>query len=468
MKITFHGAAREVTGSKHLLELQDGTKVLLDCGLFQGNPKEADLLNKQFGFKAEEIDYLIVSHAHIDHCGLIPRLVAQGFKGKAWCTPPTLDLAKILMLDSAHIQEQDMKYINKKNRAKGLPEFEALYTSEDVQKALTLFQTVPYNQTVKIKDGLEFIYTDAGHIMGSAAVSLKVTEGGKDTHITFSGDVGRYNDEILFPPQTFPQADYVLLESTYGDSLHQDTQLTGARLLDAITKTCLQKKGNLIIPAFSVGRTQELIYLLNRLEVEKKLPNLDFFVDSPLSVEATAVVKAHSECFNNQLREYMKTDPEPFNFKGLHYITEVEDSKKLNDRKEPCVIISASGMADAGRVKHHIKNNISDAKNTILIVGHCEPRSLGGQLMNGAKHVTIFGEPFDVHAEVQAIKSLSSHGDYDDLIHFISCQDVKKVKKVFLVHGDYEVQQTFRTKLIPKGFSNVEIPALHETVELND
>jgi metallo-beta-lactamase family protein len=242
--------------------------------------------------------------------------------------------------------------------------------------------------------------------------------------------------------------------------------LTGAKLLDTITQTCLQKKGNLIIPAFSVGRTQEIIYLLNRLEVEKKLPNLDFFVDSPLSVEATAVIKAHSECFNQQLREFMKTDPEPFDFKGLHYITEVEESKKLNGRKEPCVIISASGMADAGRVKHHIKNNIGDSKNTILLVGYCEPRSLGGKLMNGVKHVTIFGEPFDVKAEVQSIKSLSSHGDYDDLIHFITCQDVKKVKKVFLVHGDYDVQKTFRTKLIPKGFANVEIPALHETVEL--
>ena len=466
MKITFHGAARMVTGSKHLVTLEDGTKVLLDCGMFQGNPREADRLNRDFGFVPAEVDYLILSHAHIDHCGLIPKFVKEGFKGKIFCTPATLDLARILLLDSAHIHESDTKYINKKLRQRGEPEVESLYTTEDVNKVFPLFETIPYNQTTKIKDGLEFVYTDVGHIAGSAAVSLKIRDKGQDVHLTFSGDVGRYNDEILNTPQPFGQADYVIIESTYGDRLHPPSDFNEKRMLEIIVDTCLKKRGKLVIPAFSVGRTQELVYMLNRLEIDKKLPDLDFYVDSPLSVQATQVMKSHSEVFNSSIREYMKRDPEPFDFKRLHYITEVEDSKKLNDHKEPCVIISASGMADAGRVKHHIKNCISNPKNTILLVGYCEPNSLGGKLSRGEKKVTIFGEPFDVVAQVEEIRSLSSHGDYEDLERFLSCQDVKKVKKVFLVHGDYDVQKAFKIKLAAKGFNDVEIPALHEEIQL--
>ncbi len=343
---------------------------------------------------------------------------------------------------------------------------EPLYTQEDVARALPFFKTVLLHETIKLNDEASFMFTDAGHIIGSAAVHLTIREHGKQTKITFSGDVGRYNDEILIAPEEFPQADYILLESTYGSSLHEDTNLTANKLLEIIADTCLKKRGKLIIPSFSVGRTQEIVYALNRLEIDKKLPDIDFFVDSPLSVRATQVMKDHSECFNKKILEYMKRDAEPFDFKRLHYITEAEESKALNDRKEPCVIISASGMADAGRVKHHIKNNIRDNRNTILLVGYCEPNSLGGKLMSGRKQVTIFGEPYDVEAEIRILKSMSAHGDYEDLCQFIACQDPKQVKKLFLVHGEYEVQQVFQGKLIKKGFPEVEIPYMHQAFNI--
>jgi metallo-beta-lactamase family protein len=466
MKISFHGAARMVTGSKHLLELSDGTKVLLDCGMFQGNPKESNELNRDWGFDPAEVDFLILSHAHIDHCGLIPKLVKDGYRGKITCTPATFDLTKILLLDSAHIQKQDVAYHNKKRARKGESPVEALYTENDVNVALSRFELLPYGKEKVLKEGLSFMFTDVGHIIGSAAVHLKINEGGKQTHVTFSGDVGRYNDELLRAPETFPQADYILLESTYGDSLHEDTGTKDQKLLDIIVNTCLKKRGKLVIPAFSVGRTQELVYALNRLEISKALPDIDFFVDSPLSVEATGVMKSHQRELNAKFQEYLKKDAEPFDFKRLHYITNVEESKALNSRREPCVIIAASGMADAGRVKHHIKNTISDSRNTILIVGYCEPRSLGGKLMRNYKEVTIYSEPFEVKAEIQIMRSMSAHGDYEDLCDFVACQDSKQVKKLFLVHGEYEVQQTFRSKLLKKGFVNVEIPSLHQEVVL--
>ena len=466
MKISFHGAARMVTGSKHLLELNDGTKILFDCGLFQGNPKEADELNREWGFEPNEVDFLILSHAHIDHCGLIPKLVADGYKGKIFCTPATFDLAKILLLDSAHIQKQDIFYHNKKRAKRGESQVEALYTENDVNKALERFELVRYNEEKILKEGVSFSFTDVGHIIGSAAVHLKIKEGKNETKITFSGDVGRYNDELLRSPDVFPQADYLILESTYGDSLHEDAEVKDKKLIDAIVNTCLKKRGKLIIPAFSVGRTQEIVYALNRLEISKALPEIDFFVDSPLSVEATAVMKKHQNELNQKFQEFMKRDSEPFDFKRLHYITNVEDSKQLNLRKEPCVIISASGMADAGRVKHHIKNVISDSRNTILIVGYCEPRSLGGKLMRNYKDVTLFGEPYEVRAEIQVMRSMSAHGDYEDLCQFIACQNPDAVKKLFLVHGEYDVQQTFRSKLVRKGYREVEIPEIHQAVEL--
>jgi metallo-beta-lactamase family protein len=466
MRITFHGAARCVTGSKHLLELNSGTKILLDCGMFQGNPKESDALNRHFGFSPMQINYVLLSHAHIDHCGLLPRLVAEGFTGKIYCTPATYDLAKILLLDSAKIHENDVLYLNKKLTEEGKPLVEALYTTDDVYRALFYFTMVPWGQTVKLETGVEFTFTDVGHIIGSAAINLSITENGQQKRIMFSGDVGRYDDEILNAPQPFPEADVVVLESTYGDSLHEDTNMSDRRLLEIITETCVKKKGKLIIPAFSVGRTQELVYALNRLEISKALPDIDFYVDSPLSTLATEVMKQHSECYNQRILQYMQRDPEPFNFKRLHYITDVVDSIALNSIEGPCVIISASGMADAGRVKHHIRHNIGSSRNTILIVGYCEPRSLGGKLMNGDTEITIYGRPYSVNAKVEVMRTLSAHADYQDLIRFVTVNPVTNVKRLFLVHGEYEVQQNFRDKLHNKGFENITIPEMHESFEI--
>jgi metallo-beta-lactamase family protein len=462
MKITFHGAARTVTGSKHLITLKSGIKILLDCGMFQGMGKETDAMNRDLGFDASEVDVMILSHAHIDHTGLIPKLVNEGFAGKIYCTPATKELTAILLEDSAEIQRSDTKFINKRRAKQGLPLYEPLYSVDDVAKAITAFEIVDYDQWKTVLPGIEVFFTDAGHIIGSAAVSLKITENNELTRICFSGDVGRYRDVILRSPEVFPQADYLLLESTYGNKLHDEVFSTPDNLLKWIQHTCVVKKGKLIIPAFSVGRTQEILYDLNQLSLEKKLPKIPIYVDSPLSREATQMIKNYPQYFNSRIRKVMENDDDPFDFEGLNYIKTVDESKNLNFLEQPCVIISASGMADAGRVKHHIMNNISGAQNTILMVGYCEPRSLGGRLMNGDKVVRIFGEEFDVVAEIGSLKSMSAHGDYDDLCQFISCQDVAQIKTLFLVHGEYNVQQDFSKRLERKGFKDVEIPDLHE------
>jgi metallo-beta-lactamase family protein len=422
MDITFHGAARNVTGSKHLLRLQDGTSVLLDCGMFQGLGDQTEDMNEHFGFNPQKIDYLILSHAHIDHCGLIPRLVSEGFEGQIFCTAPTMDLARILLMDSAKIQMQDVEYSNKHRARKGLPLLDALYTEDDAMEAMRLFKIVDYHEEYAITPRLKFQFTDAGHVLGSAAVHITVLEDGKETHITFSGDVGRYGDLLLKNPQTFPQADYILLESTYGDSLHKDIGPIEDALLEVIKQTCEVKKGKVIIPAFSVGRTQELLYALNALELRGVLPDVPYYVDSPLSEKATQVLRDHPEVYNKDVKEVMKTDADPFGFKGLKFIQSTAESIALNNDVRPCVIISSSGMAEAGRVKHHIKNNINNQKNTILMVGYAEPNSLGGKLARGEKEVHIFGEQYQVNAEVQSIKSMSAHGDYEDLLHLYSAR----------------------------------------------
>ncbi|MFN5479655.1 MAG: MBL fold metallo-hydrolase, partial [Chitinophagaceae bacterium] len=391
MKIAFHGAARCVTGSKHLLTLNNGKKILLDCGMFQGMGKQTDQLNRHWGFDPQQVDHLILSHAHIDHSGLIPRLVKDGFKGTIFCTPATRELTGVLLEDSAGIQEDEVKYINKRRKLEGLPALKPLYTSEDAAVAMKQFHVREYDNWFKVDDGIECLFTDAGHIIGSASVHLKINENGKVRRLTFSGDVGRYRDAILRSPASFPQTDVMILESTYGNSLHDLHTPTPEHLLQWIEKTCIKKKGKLIIPSFSVGRTQELLYALNQLELERRLPELDYFVDSPLSIEATELVKSYPQYFNSRIQKVLEKDEDPFRFAGLHYVKSLDESKLLNFRDEPCVIISASGMADAGRVKHHISNNIENSRNTILMTGYCEPNSLGARLLSGRKEVKIFG-----------------------------------------------------------------------------
>jgi metallo-beta-lactamase family protein len=466
MKIAFHGAARTVTGSKHLLTLKNGKKYLLDCGMFQGMGKETDALNRHWGFDPAGVNFLILSHAHIDHSGLIPKLVKDGFRGKIFCTPATKDLTTVLLEDSAAIQEDDIKYANKKRAAENQPYLRPLYTREDAADAFPLFEAVEYGNWFRVDEDVEVLFTDAGHIIGSAAVHVRVKENGKTTQITFSGDVGRYRDVILRSPATFPQSDFIILESTYGNSLHELTRTTPDILLNWIEETCIKKKGKLIMPAFSVGRTQELLFTLNQLELERRLPDLDYFVDSPLSREATELVKRYPGYFNKSIQQILQTDNDPFSFKGMRFVKSVDESKLLNFRNEPCVIISASGMAEAGRIKHHISNNIENSRNAIVLTGYCEPNSLGGRLMAGKKEVSIFGVTHEVHATIGAIHSMSAHGDYEDLSQFLACQDPRGVKRLFLVHGEYEVQQQFRERLTKKGFDDVEIPEMHHEIGL--
>lgn len=461
MKIAFHGAARTVTGSKHLITLKSGKKILLDCGMFQGMGHDTDAMNREFGFDASEVDVMILSHAHIDHTGLIPRLVKQGFNGKIFCTDATKELSVLLLEDSAQIQESDVKYHNKGSKAQGAPLLQPLYTIDDAKNCIGHFYEQPYARWFAVTDGVEAMFTDAGHIIGSACVHVRITENNSTQQITFSGDVGRYRDVILKSPETFPQADYIIMESTYGNSLHEDVATSVDMLLSWIERTCIGKKGKLIIPAFSLGRTQEILYAFNQLELENRLPKLDYFLDSPLSTSITEVIKKYPQYFNKTIQKVMESDNDPFQFNGLHYIKSVEESKLLNYRNEPCVIISASGMADAGKVKHHISNTIENSRNGILMTGYCEPHSLGGRLLAGAKEVGIFGVRHEVHAEIGGIKSMSAHGDYEDLYQWLACQDPKKIKKLFLVHGEYDVQIAFKNRLLKKGFSDIEIPERH-------
>lgn len=464
MKLTFHGAARTVTGSKHLITLKNNTQILLDCGLFQGMGDVEEKLNSYFGFKPAEVTYMVLSHAHIDHCGLLPRLVAEGFNGTVYSTPATMDLARILLMDSAKIQSQDAEYSNRHLHTGEAAE-EPLYTEEDVIKTLGLFKVVPYDEEYEINPDITLSFTDAGHIVGSAAVHLAIKEEGEITRITFSGDVGRYGDLLLKSPQAFPQSDFIIMESTYGDSLHKDLEPIEEMLLEIINHTCLIKKGKVVIPAFSVGRTQELLYALNGLELKNKLPDLAYYVDSPLSIQATQVLKNHPEVYNNGVKEVMKIDEDPFSFKGLKFIESVAESKALNNDHRPCVIISASGMAEGGRIRHHIRNTVGNSKNTILMVGYASPDSLAGRLLAGDRTVYLFRENIDVNAEIKSIRSMSAHGDYEDLLHFLSSQDPALVQQLFLVHGEYEVQKKFAVRIKDQGFKHVAIPEYHQEYE---
>ncbi len=466
MKIAFHGAARTVTGSKHLITLKNGKRILLDCGMFQGMGSDTDSLNRDFGFNSFEVDVMILSHAHIDHSGLIPKLVKEGFSGSIFCTPPTKDLAAVLLEDSGEIQESDLKYSNKKRRSQGEPLLKPLYTKEDAINSFSHFVAQEYNHWFPVIEGVEAMFTDAGHIIGSACVHVRIKENGVQRQLTFSGDVGRYRDIILRSPDVFPQSDYIIMESTYGNSLHEDIYSSVDTILKWIEKTCIQKKGKLIMPAFSLGRTQEILYALNQLELENRLPKVNYFLDSPLSMTVTDLVKQYPQYFNKTIQKVLESDKDPFMFPGLKYVRSVEESKLLNYTNEPCVIISASGMAEAGRVKHHISNNIENSRNTILLTGYCEPRSLGGRLMAGNKEVSIFGIQHEVHAEVGAIKSMSAHGDYEDLCQWLACQNPKEVKKIFLVHGELEVQNELKNRLIKKGFADVDVPARHFEIGL--
>lgn len=468
MEVKFLGATETVTGSKHLITTDSGFSVLLDCGLYQGAGKETDSMNRHFGFDPSTINAMILSHAHIDHSGNIPLLVKQGFLGSIYCTPATLEVAEVLLYDSAKIHEADIEFLNKKREKNDQEPLKPLYTTNDVEHCLKHFKTINYNTEFTLNQDFSFAFTDVGHILGSAAVNLKLkSKEGKHISFTFSGDVGRFNDMLLKSPSPFPQADYIICESTYGNKLHEKDTDAEFHLLTIVKHTCVEKKGKLLIPAFSLGRTQEIVFVLDKLKNKGLLPNIKVYVDSPLSTNITNIMRNHVYSFNEKLQDYIKTDPDPFGFSNLTYIREKEESIALNDSQEPCIIISASGMMDAGRIKHHLANNISNPKNTILVVGYCSPNSLGGHIRAGQKQVKIYGDYFNVNAEVEIIDSYSAHADYNELIQFLSCQDKEKVKKIFLVHGELESKISFKEKLMHEGYKEIIIPNKGETFLLS-
>ncbi len=460
MKIKFLGAAREVTGSKHLIVTRNGKKIVLDCGMYQGKGMETDALNRTLGFNPQEIDHIILTHAHIDHSGLIPYVYKLGFRGSVICTNATRDLCSIMLADSGYIQEHDTQTHNRQRIKKGWEPLEPIYTKRDAQECMELFIGVPYDRKFRIDENIRVLFTNTGHMLGSGVVSLEITEDGRKQVVAYTGDIGRSINRILAKPKPFPQADILITESTYGDRLHMDKQESEDELLNIVMDTCVRKGGKLIIPSFAVGRTQELVYSLNNFFNAGKLPKIDIYVDSPLAVNATDIFRLHPECFNNDILDVMQQDPDPFGFNSLFYIKSVDDSKRINSMKKPCVIIAASGMMEAGRIKHHLANGIADPKNTILVVGYCSPRTLGARILRGETQVSIHGMVHEVRAEIRRLESFSGHGDYKEMMQYISCQDKTKLKKLFIVHGEYEAQKTYMKYLEEAGYQSINIPAV--------
>lgn len=472
MKLKFCGAAREVTGSCHLVILDDQTKILLDCGLFQGGDddgKTSDNPNLHFNekwlFDPKEIDFLILSHAHIDHTGRVPKLVSDGFRGKIYCTHATRELCSIMLLDSAKIQENDAEYHNKKHRNVGEPEKAPLYEVKDVYAAMDLFCSFSYEDWFEIRPNVRVMFRDCGHILGSASVNLEIREGDKTTRLAFTGDIGRPIRPILRDPLPMPEADYIICESTYGDREHESAPNELEQFLKVVHHTCIEKKGKLIIPAFSVGRTQEIVYLLSQLHAAGRLPKIPVFVDSPLAINATQVFISHPECMDSEIHTFMIEEEDPFGFNGLQYIRSSDASKQLNDIQKPCIIIAASGMMNAGRIVHHTFNNIEHQRNTFLIVGYCAPNTLGGRLRDGARSVSVFGQNLQVLADVEIMDSFSAHGDRLEMLAFLENQK-NSAHKVYLVHGTIDRMEKWRAYLMDAGFRSVEIPHLGESFDL--
>lgn len=470
MKLEFIGAAQEVTGSKTLITTDSGKTILLDCGMYQGKGLETDALNRVTGIEPDKLDYIILSHAHIDHSGLVPYFYKLGFRGAVICTNATRNLCAIMLPDSGYIQELDVKWFNKKRAKQGLPYVSPIYTVTDAEKSMELFIGVEFDRRFRIDQEINVKFTNTGHMLGSGVINIEIDENGKKTRLAYTGDIGRPINRILKPPVPFPQCDYLITESTYGDRLHEHTEKVREKFLSIIQDTCVRRKGKLIIPSFAIGRTQEIVFLLNQFFNDGVLPNINVYVDSPLAVNATDIFRMHTDNLNNEVRNEMleSKDDDPFGFNRLQYIKDVQVSKALNKDKRPCIIISASGMAEAGRIKHHISNNIENPNNTILMVGYCSPTSLGARIQEkGLKEISIFGRMHRINSKIDRLEALSGHGDYTEMCDFISCQDKEKIKQIFLVHGEHNVQKKYRDYLIQQGFQHIEIPKSGDKFEVH-
>jgi metallo-beta-lactamase family protein len=464
MRIHFHGAAHTVTGSQHLLDI-NGHRLLLDCGLYQGRRAETYERNLNFAYDPRNVDAVILSHAHIDHCGNLPNLVQDGYDGPIFAVPATVDLATIMMADSGRIQESDAEFVNKKRRARGEGPIEPLYTEADAQNAADLLRGVNYDQAFEPVPGVTARFIEAGHILGSAAISLEIEEKGRKVRFWFSGDIGRYKLPLLRDPVLPEDVEYLLMECTYGDKPHDDPAQAFEEFQAVVSRT-IKRGGKVIIPAFAVGRTQELVYHLNIMMFARDVPPVPVFVDSPLAVNASNVFSKHPEVFDAETRWFVQQARHPaLDFKMLTYVQSVEESKALNQRKDPMIIISASGMAETGRILHHLKNNIEDPRNTVCIVSWQAPHTLGRRLADREKQVRIFGEPYTVNAEIATIGGLSGHAGQDLLTRY--ALNVKEsVKKVFLVHGEEMPAMALSQKLLERNLREVYYPELHSSTEL--
>jgi metallo-beta-lactamase family protein len=470
MNIQFQGAARTVTGSMHMVTV-GGKTILLDCGIYHGHRDEARKRNSRFPFDPASISAVVLSHAHIDHSGNLPGLVKQGFRGPIYATHATQSLCAVILKDSAFIQEKDAEFVNKRNQKKGLPLVTPLYTEDDVEQTIPLFQGVDYSRTFSAGEGIDCRLEDAGHILGSASVALTLRENSTVCRLVFTGDLGRPNLPILRDP-VFTGAsegtDVLISESTYGGRFHQPVEKMEGQLLEPILRAA-NRRGKIIIPAFSVGRTQEIVYILHKLSVEGKIDHLPVYVDSPLSVNVTDVFRKHPECFDDETRSILSSphNRDPFGFERLTYIRNVEESKELNDRPGPFIVIAASGMCEAGRIVHHLANGVGDPRNMILIVGYQAENTLGKKLVMREPVVNVFGEPHELRAEVVVLNSFSAHADRNEILHYVNEFDAKRVRSVFLVHGDPDQAERLSSGLQEAGFARVFIPSRGEIGTLN-
>lgn len=466
MKITFHGAAETTTGSQHLLEV-NGQRILLDCGLYQGRRGDAFERNRTFPFDPKKVDAAVLSHAHIDHSGNLPNLVKQGFTGNIYATDATRDLCSVMLPDSAHIQESDVQWLNKKRAKQGLPLLEAAYSRMDAEKCLRQFVTVNYHRPMLVADGVKCTFIDAGHILGAAQVLLDIDdrETGRKCRLLFSGDVGRPKSDLLNPPEASEGVDYVIMESTYGGREHEMEMVSDDRVCEIIN-AAIERNGKVLIPAFAVERTQQLLYSLNKLRDRECFPAIPIFVDSPLAVSATEIFRLHPECFNQEVYDFLFQKRNPFGFEGLRFIREASESRELNNLHEPAVIIAASGMCESGRILHHLRNHVGEASTTVLFVGFCAEQTLGWKLRQGARKVSILGDEFVVNARIEILDSFSGHADHSELLDWFARVSGPK-KEVFLVHGEPEHSEAFRAALAPAHpQGRVQVAKLHQEVVL--
>ena len=475
MKITFLGATQMVTGSNFLVEAA-GKKFIVDCGMYQGS-SELELENhRPFEFDPQEIDFMLLTHAHIDHSGRIPKLYNEGFRNPIYAHKATCDLCSIMLPDSGHIQEMESEWKNKKRQRKGEKEIPPLYTAEDALKSLEIFVPVKYDEIIEVDENIYVRFNDAGHMLGSSIIEIWAKEDGKGTKAVFTGDLGNNDIPLLASPTMIESCDYLVMESTYGSRLHMRNDEKAEMFLDIISET-IDKGGTVVIPSFAVGRTQEILYELNKIKENrddeefrrkyKTLMKVPVYVDSPLAISATTIFRQNTDLFEDEIKEEMERGDNPLEFPGLQFTQTADESKALNESQEPAIIISASGMCEVGRIKHHLKHNIWNPNSTILFVGYQAQGTLGYSIVNGAKKVTIFGEEMSVNARVEYIEGYSGHADQEWLMNFIY-SFITKPKHIFLVHGEEESQEVLRDKIMDETGIGVSIPQFGETYELND